>query len=189
MPPSFGKDRVSTYQSPATFLDNLAISYKSPIHYPRKAADGGPFIPRLRIGGNLAKAILGPAHRSLTKRPQPLTHIFARSPGAHVDRQQVIKGGMRLSGIRSLQQVRHRAFSFFRFGGHGLHQRLVKTRGVRQRPRIAPGETEISQIVHGHSGHDDLDSLVAERGNGASQSVVLHRVFRIKEGDLNDRDV
>lgn len=138
---------------------------------------------------DLPKPELRPSQAPLVQRKEPLSDILPRRPGPDVDGEDMVKGRMGLPRIGPLEQVRQGLLPFLRRSGHGVLEGVVEADGVRQRPRVAPGEASVVQVVHGHAGRDDLDVLVAQLRQRLAEAVVLDWVFAVEERDLHDRHV
>lgn len=138
---------------------------------------------------HLAEPILRPTQAPLSERPQSLRAIIPRSPSSNMDREQVIKGWMRLSSIRPFQQIRHGLFPFRRRSRHCFLEGFVETTSVRKRSRISKGEPHIAQVVDCHAGDDDEDVLVSEARDCLAETVVLDGIFGVEERGLYNWDV
>lgn len=106
-----------------------------------------------------------------------------------MDREQVIKGWMRLSSIRPFQQIRHGLFPLRRRSRHRILEGFVETTRVRKRSRISKGEPHVAQVVNCHAGDDDEDVLISEARDCLAETVVLDGVFGVEKRGLYNWDV
>lgn len=91
---------------------------------------------------HFTKPILGPAQTLLGQSPQSLPDIRACRARAHVHRQNMLNGRVRLSAVAAPHQSRHRRLPCLRLRGGGFLQRLVEAEGV-----TAPGIVSIAGKV------------------------------------------
>lgn len=96
---------------------------------------------------------------------------------------------MRLPGIGPLQQGGHGRFSLCWRDRHSIFQGLAEAGGVRRRAGPVECEAQISEIVHRHAGHNDLDPLLPQSCDGLAEAVVLDGVFAVEQGHLHDGHV
>lgn len=101
----------------------------------------------------------------------------------------MVKFGMRLAGIGSLQQSGHGHFSLCWRNRHCISQGLVEAGGVRHWAGPVQCEAQISEIVHRYAGNDDLDPFLPQSSDGLAEAVVLIVVLAVEQGHLHDGHV
>lgn len=138
---------------------------------------------------NIPESILRPAQTTLSQSPQPLCAVLTRSSSSDVNRKQVVKGRMGLSGIGPLQQLRHGFLAVLRGGGYSVFERFVEASSIRERSGIPKAVHHIAQIVDCHARCNDENIVFSEVGDCLPEAVVLHWVLSLEERNLDDRHV